>query len=239
MWLRLCSGALIAIDSTMRGAIVESNQGVTLLGGGTLALGALAGALALAPRLVAADGGADHALAAGVKPEAVIGDLDSLSEAAREWLGPDRLHRIAEQETTDFDKALRSIDAPFVLALGVAGARLDHTLAMFNVLLRHPDRRCVVLDESDLCFLAPPELALALAPGTRVSLFPMAPVSGRSIGLHWPLDGIEFAPGGRTGISNRAVAGEIRLSLSAPGMIVLLPAAELEPAIAALAGAAG
>jgi thiamine pyrophosphokinase len=236
MWLRLCSHALIVIDSTMSGPIVQSNQGVTLVGAGELAPGALARALALAPRLVAADGGADRALAAGQVPELVIGDLDSLSEAARARLGPARLHRIDEQETTDFDKALRSIEAPFILALGFAGARLDHTLGMFNVLARHPGRRCVALGGSDLCFLATSELTLRLEPGTRLSLFPMGDVSGRSSGLRWPIDGIAFAPGGITGISNVVEAAEVRLNLSAPRMLVLLPAAALEAAIEGLAG---
>jgi thiamine pyrophosphokinase len=39
-------------------------------------------------------------------PEAVIGDFDSIRPAARTALPPDRLHPIAEQDTTDFDKAL-------------------------------------------------------------------------------------------------------------------------------------
>jgi thiamine pyrophosphokinase len=110
-------------------------------------------ALRRAPVLVAADGGADRALAAGHVPVAVIGDFDSLSAEARRRIPPDRQHRIAEQETTDFDKALRSIAAPFVLALGFAGARIDHSLAVFNTLLRHPGRVCIVLGAEDAVFL--------------------------------------------------------------------------------------
>ncbi len=218
----------------MQAAIVQSDAGVTLVGGGDVAPGALARALERAPRLVAADSGADRALAAGHRPEAVIGDLDSLSPAARVQLGAARLHRIAEQETTDFDKALRSIVAPFVLAVGFTGPRLDHTLGVFNALARHPDRRCLVLGAQDVCFLAPHDLALQLVPGTRLSLFPLGAVSGTSEGLRWPIGGIGFAPAGLTGLSNEVSAPQVRLRLSARRMLVMLPAEALDAALAGL-----
>lgn len=204
------------------------------MGGGELASEALERALALAPVLVAADSGADRALMLGHMPQAVIGDFDSLGSAARADVPPERLHHIPEQETTDFDKALRHIAAPFVLAVGFTGARLDHTLAAFNTLARHPGRRCVVLGARDLCFLAPPELDLALPPGTRVSLFPMAELRGRSRGLRWPIDGIGFAPGGLTGTSNMASEDRVRLDFDATGMLVILPVAHLSAALSAL-----
>jgi thiamine pyrophosphokinase len=121
----------------MDNAVVESHHGVTLVGGGPVSRAALALALAHAPRLVAADGGADRALRLGHVPEAVIGDMDSLSDVAKIQLS-ERLHYVAEQETTDFDKALRLIRAPFVLGLGFAGARMDHGLAVLNSLVAMP-----------------------------------------------------------------------------------------------------
>lgn len=218
----------------MNASIVQSRDGVTLVGGGAVEAAQLARALALAPVLVAADGGADRALALGRMPEAVIGDLDSLSPAGLARLPPERVHRIAEQETTDFDKCLRSIAAPFVLGLGLAGPRLDHMLAAFNTLGRHPDRRCLMLGARDVCFLSPPRLELDLPPGTRLSLFPLAPVTGESIGLRWPLAGLAFAPDGRIGTSNETAARQVRLAFSRPAMLVMLPRRHLRAALRAL-----
>ncbi len=218
----------------MNRAIVQSPCGVTLVGGGPASPALLREALALAPRLVAADGGAGRALAANLTPEAVIGDFDSLRAADRARLDPATLHPIAEQETTDFDKALRSVAAPFTLAVGFSGARLDHALAVMNTLCRHPDRRCLVLSAQDVTFLAPPRLTLRLRPGTRLSLFPMAEVSGTAEGLRWPLDGLRFAPAGRIGTSNEVVAPEVRLAFATPGMLVILPRRSLPAALAAL-----
>ena len=217
------------------GVIVQSQEPVTLVGGGPLPPGDLALALGLAPILVVADGGADAALAGGAWPVAVIGDMDSLSpEAARAYA--DRLHSVPEQETTDFDKALTRIDAPVVIALGFAGGRLDHELAALHSLVLRADRPCVLLGPSTLAFHAPPDLALPLGPGTVVSLFPFAPVGVTSEGLLWPTEGLAFAPDSRIGTSNEA-RGPVRLRPAAPGMLVILPRAALPLAVAALAAA--
>ena len=214
----------------MEAPIVQSHEGMTLVGGGPVTAAALRRARVLAPRLVAADGGADRALAAGMVPEAVFGDMDSISDAARVLLGPARLHEIAEQDTTDFDKALRSLGAPFVLALGFSGARLDHGLSVYNSLVRHPDRRCIVFGGPDIVFAAPPRLRLVLPVGLRLSLFPMARVSGTSRGLRWPIDGLGFAPDGLAGTSNQVAGAEVDLAFDAPGMLVILPGRAL-PAV--------
>jgi thiamine pyrophosphokinase len=218
----------------MSAPVVVSTLGVTLVGGAPVTVRALEAALRLAPCLVAADGGADRALSAGLMPRAVIGDFDSISQSARAAIPADRLHPIAEQETADFDKALRSVTAPFVLALGFAGARIDHGLAVFNALVRHPDRRCIVLGGPDAVFLCPPEITLRLQVGDRLSLFPMGPVTGRSSGLRWPVDGLAFAPDGMIGTSNMVTDPVVRLSFDTARMLVILPRVRLRAALSAL-----
>ncbi len=216
----------------MKDSIFHSRQGVTLLGAGDLHAASVAEALTLAPCLVAADGGADRALALGLTPEAVIGDLDSISAAAREAIGPERIWQIEEQETTDFDKCLSHVAAPFFLAVGFGGGRLDHTLAAMAVLARHPGRRLIWVGGEDVVFLAPRELSLDLTAGTRVSLFPMGRVRGRASGLRWGLEGDDFAPAGRIGTSNEAL-GPVHLILDGP-MLVVLAHEWLRAAIAGL-----
>lgn len=213
--------------------IVESLMGVTLAGGGPFGAAALRRATSYAPVIVGADGGADRLLRLGVAPEAVIGDFDSISENAKTRLAG-RLFPIAEQETTDFDKALRSIRAPFVLGLGFAGARLDHGLAVLNALVRQADRRCLVLSPQDVTFLAPRNLALTLPVGTRVSLFPMGAVTGESEGLRWPINGLRFAPDGMIGTSNEVSAPKVSLRFDADRMLVILPLRQLSAVLRGL-----
>lgn len=219
----------------MASSIVHTATGVTIVGAGEVSAAVLADAVAHAPLLVAADGGAGRAVALGYVLEAVIGDLNSLDAATRSVLPPERVHRIAEQETTDFDKCLRSIQAPLVLAVGFTGARIDHELAAFSTLLQHAARPCILIGREDVAFIAPRAFGLDLRPGTRVSLIPMGEVTGQSFGLRWPIEGIRFAPGGRIGTSNEAVTGQVRLSFSSRRMLVLLPRSSLAAAIRSLA----
>jgi len=213
--------------------IVQSNAPITLVGGGSLRKSDLRAAMRHAPRVVAADSGADAAFAAGAEPEVVIGDLDSLSAAGRARIPMDRQHLITEQDSTDFDKALRSIDAPLVIGVGFLGKRLDHQLAACNTLVRYPDRRAVLASADSVVFLAPPEIALDLAAATIVSLFPLGAVEGVSDGLRWPIGGLNFAPDGLIGTSNEA-RGPVDIAVTSPKMLVILPSNTLTPVVRAL-----
>jgi thiamine pyrophosphokinase len=221
----------------MNQAIVQSSGGITLVGGAPVSAALFRIAQQRAPLIVAADGGANRCLAQGILPQAVIGDMDSISDTARAAVPPDRFHHIAEQDSTDFDKALRSIEAPFVIALGFIGARVDHGLAVLTTLVRQ-QRACVLLGPQDVVFPAPPHLRLDLRRGDRFSLFPLATITGTSTGLDWPIDGLEFAPDKRVGTSNRVSTGPVRMDLSGPGMLCILPRGRLDQVLSALAEAA-
>ncbi|MDO5621952.1 MAG: thiamine diphosphokinase [Paracoccus sp. (in: a-proteobacteria)] len=216
-------------------ALVRSKAGVTLIGGGAVAADELAEALGFAPLLVAADGGADQALALGQVPAAVIGDLDSVSDVARAQIA--QVHHIPEQASTDFEKCLSRIDAPFVIAVGFSGQRLDHQLAALSVMARRVGPAAVMIAGEDLCFLAPPRLRLPLPAGERLSLFPMGAARGESHGLRWPIDGIGFAPDEVIGTSNQTL-GPVDLTLQGP-MLVMLSRRWLALVLAALADASG
>lgn len=212
--------------------VVISDRGVTVIGGGATSPFDLQTALAVAPTLVAADGGADRALALGQPPDWVIGDLDSITVGARRLIPEGRIHHVAEQDSTDFTKCLTRIAAPFVMAVGFAGLRLDHTLSALTTMACTPRPFVIMLASDDVVFVAPPRLTLPLMPGTRVSLYPMGPARGISTGLEWPIEGIEFAPGGRVGTSNMA-KGVVTLRIEGK-MLLMLPRSTLASVMTAL-----
>lgn len=217
----------------MTRCIVQSEEPIVLFGGGESGVRAVKRALAISTIVAAADGGAKSALNYGVMPAAVIGDLDSVDDATISRLPEASFHRIAEQDSTDFDKALRSIEAPLVLAVGFTGARMDHTLAAMNTLVSRADQRCVVLGEKDVVFLSPPQMDIDLPAGEVFSLFPLGPVRGSSKGLKWPIDGLEFGPNTRVGTSNE-VTGPVHLKFDSPNMLVILPLEHLAEVVSQL-----
>lgn len=218
---------------------IWANVAVTLVGAGRVADAALDAARARAPRLFAADGGAHALRARGLLPEAVIGDLDSLGPREPWEAAGVRILPIAEQETTDFAKCLRTVEAPLHLAVGFTEGRLDHALATLSAMAAMPERRVIAVGEEDVTFLAPLDLALDLPAGTRVSLWPLAPVEiRRTEGLHWPASGLTLAPDGRTGTSNLATGGRVRVVSARRALFAVLPLAALDAAIAAVTGKA-
>ncbi|MFN3262039.1 MAG: thiamine pyrophosphokinase [Pikeienuella sp.] len=207
-------------------------RGATLLGAAP-ERAALEEALRRAPALVCADGGA-NGLPAGVTPEAVIGDLDSLENVAG-WaarLGP-RLIRVEEQETTDLEKCLLRVEAPFFLGVGFLGGRVDHELAALHALVADP-RPILLLGREDVVFSAGRGLALDLPAGVRLSLLPMRRVLAEAgAGLRWPVGGLVFEAGARIGSSNETT-GPVSLGFDRPGALVILPRARLDAALSGL-----
>ncbi|MDS9467246.1 thiamine diphosphokinase [Paracoccus sp. MBLB3053] len=201
--------------------VLASAVPVTLIGGAPFPRSDLDAALNIGRTVAAADGGADQALAHGLLPEAVFGDFDSLSAHAKAVIPAERLHRIAEQDSTDFEKSLSRIRAPLVVAVGFSGARQDHFLANLSAMARRVGPPCILIAGSDVITLCPPRIGMDLPAGTRVSLFPMGSASGISEGLKWPIDGLKFASDGRVGTSNEAM-GPIDLAIDGP-MLLILP----------------
>jgi thiamine pyrophosphokinase len=188
--------------------IVTFNGLLVIVGGGDIDTELLRELYLQGGHLVGADGGADVIASVGLKPEAIIGDFDSL-ESPMKWLGRTRLITIAEQDTTDFEKSLYSTRAPVTVAVGMTGKRFDHTLAALDALARQAVNRPIILvDEEDIAIALSGPFAFSVEPRERVSVHPLVPIRFRnSVGLKYPLEGLKMAPGEKTGTSNEAVGG--------------------------------
>ncbi|MEP3234010.1 MAG: thiamine diphosphokinase [Hyphomicrobiales bacterium] len=206
----------------MKSPVVHSLAPIALIGGGNVGPDDLSLALKIAPTCVAADGGANVAVAAGIIPAAVIGDFDSVTSDTLSKIPVDRHHHIVEQNSTDFDKCLRNISAPVVIAVGFSGARIDHQMGALHTLVVRSERPCIILGPEEIVFHCPPHITIPTLEGETVSLFPMSEITGKSTGLEWPIDGLVFSPNRQIGTLNRAY-GEVTLAMSGPGMLCIVP----------------
>ena len=134
---------------------------------------------ARADLVVAADGAADFLLAHGVRPDVVVGDLDSLSGDALERLMADQVEVVrhpVHKNDTDGELAVAEAlrrGAGEILLAGALGA-LDHTLGHLAILRRLATAGVPSLLVSPSLtvrvLVAPGESRLDSAPLTRVSL---------------------------------------------------------------------
>lgn len=152
--------------------------------------------LANAQRILCCDGAAAQLAATGRRPDAVVGDLDSLAPEHRAgWA--DCLVHDPGQNDNDLSKAfrhgLRRGWCAFSI-LGAAGLREDHTLGNLSLLADFAAHAQVVLYTDTGIFralLAPAEIACF--PGQQVSLFTFDPRTQlHAHGLRYPVDGLRL-----------------------------------------------
>jgi thiamine pyrophosphokinase len=181
--------------------------------------------------LLAADGGTRHALALGLMPSIVIGDLDSLSETDRQRLenaGTRLLQRPRDKNATDLELALYyALEQGYtqVVILAALGGRLDQTLANLALLT---DPRLSALDMRlddgvEEAWFTRREAQVRGARGDLLSLIPWGgAVAGvRTQGLRWPLDGETLYPYKTRGISNEMLGKAARLEIESGLMLIV------------------
>lgn len=208
-------------------------RGLVITGGAGPGVETLRRWSASAGKIVAADSGLERALAAGVEPDLVVGDMDSLRDRGLlSRFSADRVRSFdREKDDTDTEIALEILyDEGYdeVVLAGGGGGRLDHLagiLALFDR-DRHPT---LWLTGRDEVVAVDDVLERSGLVGRIVSFFPAgnAVCHMRSEGLKWPLDGLEWRRGD-VGISNEVVSDPLRVEMESGRLIMVRPTEDEE-----------
>ena len=180
--------------------------------------------------VLAADGGLKAALNAGLLPEMVIGDMDSVTDLDHLPASVKKI-RLSGQDDTDFEKCLRLIEAPLIVGVGFLDGRLDHSLAALDTMARlQHDRPVLLVGSYDVVLRLRGNIKLLLERGTRVSIWPLGCQHFiRSEGLDWPLDDLTMQMGHRNGTSNRTNDNTISITAGkGDGYAVIVPFASFD-----------
>ena len=186
----------------------------------------LADLAATADLLLAVDSGANHLARLGLRPAAVIGDLDSITAETRAWLGEDCMVHRPDQDRTDLDKALEyafdEIGVEQLTVLAALGGRTDHDLGNLGLLSRLAMGERLTFEAADQTVLAVSgETSLAAVPGETWSFWTFDPSVQVTIdGVRWPVDSAALDPSNRPSISNEAIAEEVRICASGGAVVV-------------------
>ena len=182
--------------------------------------------------LIAADGGARHALALGCRLDAVVGDLDSLeltlvNELAAAGVMIER-HPVAKDQT-DLELAIEfALDqgATEIVLLGAVGDRLDQTLANLLILAqREWPVQVTLVERNQIAQLVRPgqRITLQASVGDTVSILPLSNVvTGITYtGMRYPLEDATLHLGSTRGISNEVSAVPATVTI-ATGRLLLI-----------------
>ncbi|HSM70790.1 MAG TPA: thiamine diphosphokinase [Anaerolineales bacterium] len=181
--------------------------------------------------IICADGGTRHASALDLRPDLVIGDMDSTDKGHLQKLQSDDVlielypH---DKDETDLELAiLHAIElAPKEIVIVAAlGGRLDHTLANI-VLLSSPQFSALNLkldDGVEEVFFCRDQVEVHGRSGDIVSLIPwQGAVTGiQTENLKWPLEHETLFPEKTRGISNEMTADTATIKISSGVLLII------------------
>lgn len=175
--------------------------------------------------IVCADGGARHAARLRIRPDVVLGDLDSAPRPALRAFPGTPVVRDRDQESTDLEKALRhclAAGCASVVVVGAVGDRIDHSTGALGCLRKYGRRiPMLLLDRAGEIRLLAREESIAVSPGETFSLIPVGRCGGIVLkGAKYPLSGESLELGVREGISNRATGRRLLIRYESGALLL-------------------
>ncbi|MGH2568473.1 MAG: thiamine diphosphokinase [Bacteroidota bacterium] len=174
---------------------------------------------------VCADGGANTALKLGLKPDAIVGDMDSIHTETRAKFQHIPMHEDSDDETTDLEKAISwTIKQKFehIIVVGATGKRLDHNVGNLGVLAKfYPDAIIKLVDDTGELMYVGREHSLEAPVHSVISLIPLTRCEGVTTkGLAYALDNESLELGVREGTSNVVVANPVVIKVKRGNLLI-------------------
>ncbi len=176
------------------------------------------------PHIVVTDGAYSRLVDLQIKPDVVIGDFDSIPNAARD----PRIEfiKIDSQEDTDLEKAIDYLINKGYNDINVVwatGKRLDHTINNFATLAKYSACNIVMIDDHSKAFVLPKKYSKYYEEGFALSLVPLCSVSGiYTKNLSYNIENGNLQFGLKSGTSNSAhKSGVVKITYQ-DGVLVLI-----------------
>jgi thiamine pyrophosphokinase len=190
--------------------------------------------------LMAVDSGADLAYALRLAPDAVIGDLDSISPEALQWCHDAAVPIYAaspHKDKTDLELALGHLEqrrcAASVVATNILGGRTDHELAALGALSRHPQLAPAIVEDDALMFFLHSSWRQALDIGEIVetgAVVSVIALNGDALvtisGMEWNMESGLIGPLDGHGVSNVVTGSAARVRVERGSVVVCVPGAD-------------
>jgi thiamine pyrophosphokinase len=149
------------------------------------------GYLKNAKRIVCCDGSTQSLLFYGIQPDAIVGDMDSLSDDLIDRFS-DRIYPDENQETNDLTKAVswcNDMGYKDIVIVGGTGKREDHTLGNISLLAEYiKDVNVIMVTDTGILRALLRSSEIPSFPGQQISVFSIDPETEvTSTGLRYPL----------------------------------------------------
>ena len=183
------------------------------------------------PFILCADGGANKARQLGIRPHAIVGDMDSITKGTLRYFSAVETIQVQDQYSTDLEKALdflamRQIRSAVVI--GATGGRSDHSFANFSIMKKYRKRiHLQFLDSFCEIQIVDRKIAFGASVGSIISLMPMGRCEGiTTTGLKYPLSNESLELGIREGTSNEVVSPLVKIEVRKGNLLLFIVAKE-------------
>ena len=177
--------------------------------------------------VIAADGGFDTLLSLGIKPDLLLGDMDSVSSATE---GTEKLVYPVRKDETDsflaYREGVRHGCSEFML-YGCTGGREDHTFANYALLVyaREAGHKMTLVGKCTHTIAIKNEsVTLSGKPLSHLSLFAFGgDAFGVSIsGAEYEAEGVTLTPIFPLGVSNRFVGKDVTVTVKDGALLIMV-----------------
>jgi len=169
--------------------------------------------------LIGVDGGTKQIYKLGLKPDMVIGDLDSIKAIPKDV----PVLKLIDQDKTDTQKALEyvvKLGYKEIILTGFLGRRLDHLIANLMSLSKYNFK---IVEGNQEIFICRDKLNISGKKNDLVSLIPLFEDSQgvTTVGLKWSLQVRNLQAGSSLGVSNVMLGKSARVSLKKGCLLVV------------------
>jgi len=173
--------------------------------------------------VISVDGGTRHACTLNIIPDAIIGDMDSISDAEKQAFNKAVfICYPAEKDETDLELALLYAErqgVDHIVMVGAMGGRMDMSIASILLITRSSSGSCrieVWHGEQTGWVIRPPGEDISGHPGDMISLIPLTGAAAgiTTTGLKYPLNDEELTLSPIRGISNLMEKPSVNIRLS-------------------------
>ncbi len=201
--------------------------GILFTGGSGPSQGLIEGIVRKGDIICAADSGLEAAIACGIQPEAVVGDMDSLSdlELLRNFPQENIEKSSVEKDVTDTEIGiawLRRRGCDSITIIGGGEGRLDHTLALVKILEGNESSDILWFTAREVSCIIEDRVSFIGEPDDIVSVYPIGwgPWKADSQGLRWELNHVNWAAG-LMSLSNRMLSSRVRIEVKSGRFLLI------------------
>ncbi len=177
--------------------------------------------------IIAADGGANYLKKAGIHPDIIIGDLDSIEKETFNFFKNNNLliKKVKDQNKTDFEKCLihcLKSNKKVIMVFGATSMRPDHTLNNFSILKRYYKKLDIkiITDEFEIFFIdkittfkyKPDEIISLLALPKAKNIY--------TKGLQYCLNNQKLEFGVREGTLNKSISDKVSIRFKSGNILL-------------------